>query len=90
MINDPVGLKAEYIEGVQNVYADTISRTYSKPNTPLSFYQLQEFPHIKSWTRFHPTQEFLSTVYSALFEGQELGLCLTKTLVHFSYDKIIS
>ena len=45
MINNHVGLKAKYIEGVQNVHADAISRTYSKPNKPLSFYQLfQDFP----------------------------------------------
>ena len=40
MINNPVGLKAEYIEGFRNVHADAISRTYLKHNKPLFFYQL--------------------------------------------------
>ena len=38
MISNPIGLKAEYIEGKRNVHADAISRIYSKPNKPLSFY----------------------------------------------------
>ena len=45
MINNPVGLKAEYIEGVLNIHADAISRTYSKPNKPLSFHKLFRTSH---------------------------------------------
>ena len=57
MINNPVGLKAEYIEGVRNIHTVAISRTYSNPNKILSFYQIfQDFPQMKSWTRFHPVK----------------------------------
>ena len=85
MINNPVGLKAEYIEGVRNLHTDAISRTYSNPNKILSFYQIfQDFPQIKSWTKFHPSQGLLSTIYSALIEGREPRLCVTKTLGNFS------
>ena len=38
MINNPEGLKVEYIEGVRNVHVDAISRKYSRPNKPLSLY----------------------------------------------------
>ena len=90
MINNPVGLKAECIEGVRHVHADDISRIYSKPNKPLTFYQsFQDFPQMKSWTRFHPSQELRSAIYSALLEGREPGLCLTKTLGHFIHNKTV-
>ena len=90
MINNPVGLKAKYIKGVRNVHADAILRIYSNPNKPLSFYQLfQDFSQMKSWARSHSIQELLSNIYFALLEGREPGLCLTKTLGHFSQEKII-
>ena len=45
IINIPVGLKAEYIEGVLNVLADAISCTYSSSYSKLSLKKLfQEFP----------------------------------------------
>ena len=91
MINNPVGLRAEHIPGEKNVLADAISRTYSSIYSKLSFNKLfQEFPQMKSWIRFHPSQELLSIIYSGLLEGQDKGLCLPKNLGHFVQDRIIS
>ena len=56
MINNPVGLKADYIEGIKNILADRISRLYSNSAIPPSFTSLmQEFPKMKSWNRFLPS-----------------------------------
>ena len=83
------GLKAEHIPGEKNVLADAISRTYSSTYSQLSFDKLfQEFPLMKSWNRFHPSQELLSILFSGLLEGQDKGLCLPKKLGHFVQDKI--
>ena len=60
MINNPVGLKAEHIAGVKNVLADAISRIYSSTYSKISFNKLfQEYPQMKLWNRFHPSQELL-------------------------------
>ena len=84
MINDPVGFKVDYIEGSKNILADRISRLYSNSATPPSFTSLiQEFPQMKLWNIFLPSPELLSTLYSALLEGREPGLCLPKKLGHF-------
>jgi len=88
MMNNPVGIRAEHIAGDLNILADAISRTYSSSYSKLSFDKLfQEFPYLKSWNRFHPSQELLSTLYSGLLEGQDQGLCLPKRLGHFAQDK---
>ena len=85
MINNPVGIKADFIPGVNNVLADAISRTYSNSTSPPSFINLfKEFPEMKSWERFHPSQELLSLLFSALLDYLEPGLCHPKTLGHFS------
>ena len=91
MINNPVGLKAEHIAGINNVLVDAISRIYSSTYSKLSFNKLfQEFPQMKSWNRFHPSQELLSIIFSGLLEGQDKGLCLPKNLGHFIQDKVTS
>ena len=88
MMNNPVEIKAEHIAGELNILADAISRTYSSSYSKLSFDNLfQEFPQMKLWNRFHPSQELLSAIYLGLLEGQDQGLCLPKTLGHFSQDK---
>ena len=47
MINNSVGIKAEYIEEVHSTYTNTIPRTYSKLIKPFYFEQLfQEFLQI--------------------------------------------
>ena len=49
MINNPVGLQAEFIPGIDNALADQISRVYSKPNSTIFFRSLtQEFLEILS------------------------------------------
>ena len=88
MMNNPVGIKAEHIAGELNILADAISRTYSSSYSKLSFDNLfQEFPQMRLWNRFHPSQELLSAIYLGLLEGQDQGLCLPKILGHFSQDK---
>ena len=88
MINNPVGLQAEHIAGDKNVLADNISRIYTSPHSKFCFKKLfQEYPQMKSWNRFHPSQELLSFLYSGLLMGQDQGLCPPKHLGHFAQDK---
>ena len=90
MINNPVGITAEHIAGINNILADAISRIFSQNNSTLSFKKLmQEFPMMKSRNRFLQSQEFLSALYSELLEVREPGLCLPKTLGHFTQEKNI-
>ena len=90
MINNPVGIKAEYIAGKSNVLADAISRVYTNLYSNTSFKNiLQEFPQMKLWKRFHPSQELLSRLYSALLQGQDQGLCPINKLGHFALDSNI-
>ena len=91
MLNNPVGIKADHIAGLLNILADRISRLYSKSKTPPSFTSLmQDCRQMKSWNRFLPSQELLSSLYSALLEGREPDLQQIKTLGHFVPGKIIS
>ena len=90
MINNPLGIKTDYIKGETNVLADSISRVFtSSSNT--SFYKLhQTFPYLKFWMRFHPSHELLSAIYSALLTGLDPGISQIKKLGHFSRDNNIS
>ena len=88
MINNPLGFKADYIEGSSNILADSISRTVASSN--YSFNDLfQNFPQINSWMRFHPSQELLSYLFSALLTGLDQGLTPIKKLGHFTQGNII-
>ena len=90
MINNPVGLKAEHIAGESNVLADKISRIYNSSYSEISFHNLfQEYPQMKSWSRFHPSQELLSSLYSGLLMEQDQGLCPLKKLGQFAQDSSI-
>ena len=54
LINNPVGMKAKYIEIIRNIHADAISRIYSKSNKPLSFNNFsrkQKIPRISNTSR---------------------------------------
>ena len=91
MINNPVGIKADHIAGSQNILADTISRVYTSSYSKHCFAKLfQEFPQMKSWKRFHPSQELLSLLYSILLEEQDQGLWHPKNLGHFAPGNNIS
>ena len=90
MINNPVGLKAEHIAGESNTLADKLSRIYNSSLSEYSFQNLfQEYPQMKSWNRFHPSQELLSYLYLGLLKEQDHGLCPPKQLGHFALDKNI-
>ena len=84
MINNPVGIKAEHIAGSSNVLADAISRVYDTSFSENSFIKIfQDFPQMRSWKRFHPSQELLLILYLALLQGQDQGLCPPNKLGHF-------
>ena len=88
MINNPLGLSTEYIPGEDNVLADTISRIYSSSSNDKSFELLfKNFPQIKLWQRFQPSQELLSAIYLALLQEQDQGLCPPKNLGRFTQDR---
>ena len=90
MINNPLGFKAEHIAGTNNILADKISRIYNTSFSKTSFTKLfQEFHQLRSWKRFHPSQELLFYLYSGLLTGQDHGLCPPKNLGHFAPDNNI-
>ena len=91
MINNPVFIKAEYIEGHKNTLADAISRVFLSSTLFNSFDTLhQEFPQIRTWKRFHPSQELLSALYLALSRGLDRGIEPLNNLGHFEQGKITS
>ena len=90
MINNPLGIIADYIPGELNVLADAISRVYTKSPSISCLNELfQEFPQLKCWNRSHPSQELLSALYLGLLKGQDPGLSLPKNLGHFDQGKSI-
>ena len=91
MMNYSVNLKVKHISGVNNVLVDSILSIYLQHNSVVSFDNLmQKFPQMKSWSRFHPSQELISTIYSELLVGQGPGCFIPKTLGHFSQDRSVS
>ena len=69
MINNPVNIKTDSIVGLLNILTNRISLLYSKSKNPPSFTsRMQDLPQIKSWNIFLSSQEFLSSLYSALLE----------------------
>ena len=70
MMNQNLGVDAQFIEGTKNVLADRISRVHKK-NSFLDFKILkQEFPQLESSRRFHPAPALLSEIYRALCTGK--------------------
>ena len=63
MMNQNLGINAQFIEGAKNVLADRISRAHEK-NSFLDFKILkQEFPQLESSQRFHPAPELLLEIF---------------------------
>ena len=84
MIDSPVGIKADYIQGVQNKTADSISRVYSNSSTPPSYSSLlAQIPKLRSYARFHPSPELLSLLYSMLLGESNSDPQLPNRLGHF-------
>ena len=84
MITPPLGLSGDYIQGVDNVIADSISRVYSNTNEIPSYDSLlQNFPQLRTYQRFQPSPEFLSLIYSALLLEPSKELQLPSKLGHF-------
>jgi hypothetical protein len=90
MLNNSLGIKTDYIEGINNTLADAISRVFPSDTQSSSFYILQQnFPQLRHWKRFHPSAELLSHLYSGLLTGQDPGILQIKNLGHYSHDKLI-
>ena len=84
MINSPLGLSGDYIQGVDNVIADSISRVYSNTNEIPSYTSLlQKLPQLRTYQRFQPSPDFLSLIYSALLLEPNRELLLPSKLGHF-------
>ena len=67
MINNPVGITSGYINTLDNVIADRISRILREKLIPLEFHKLsQEFPALQHCRRFQPSSELISLVMEAL------------------------
>ena len=89
MINNQLGFKADYIQDINNILADSISRVFASSNT--SFDTLfQNVLQIVLLRRFHPSHELLSHLFFALLTGQDHALIQIKNLGHFTRGKIIS
>ena len=72
MINNPIGIEAKHIAGINNNLADAISRVYTSSYSKLSFTKVfQEFPQMRSWNRSHP-----------------LNNCFVTSAQHYQWDKI--
>ena len=85
MITSPLGLSGDYIQGVDNVIADSISRVYSNTNEIPSYDSLlQNFPQLRTYQRFQPSPEFLSLIYLALLLEPSKELQLPSKLGHFT------
>ena len=87
MINNPIGIEAKHIAGIKKNLADAISRVYTSSYSKLSFTKVfQEFPQMRSWNRFLPSQDLLSYLCSSLSVGQR-SLCPPKLFRHFVQGK---
>ena len=65
MINSPLGLSGDYIQGVNNVIADSISRLYSNTSKIPSYDSLLEkLPQLRTYQRFQPSPKFLSLSFT--------------------------
>ena len=87
-INNSLGLNTDFIPGIENIVADTISRLHpiagSAPDFSILF---QEFPGLRTCRRFQPSAKLLSDLMHALLTGLNPGIPQAKTLGHFSPAK---
>ena len=83
MMNQNLGINAQFIEGAKNVLADRISRVHEK-NSFLDFKILkQEFPQLESSRRFHPAPALLSEICQALCAGKAGDMTSKAMTGHF-------
>ena len=67
MINNPVGITSNYINTLDNVIADRLSRILRENLIPFEFEKLsQEFPELRRCRRFRPSSELVSLLMEAL------------------------
>ena len=89
MMNNPVGLSAEYINTKHNCIADDISRFKSETKILLSAPELlQKYPSLGACRRFHPSRELLSYIMDALLLKQLPRPMKVRQLVHKNPGKI--
>ena len=73
MINNDVGINAAHIDTKRNEIADRISRIKRESNAIPEFQHLmQDFPQLRSCSRFHPSAELVSLVMDALLQERSI------------------
>ena len=81
LLNNRLGINAQYLEGARNIIADRISRIHKNTHAKFDFGQLlQEFPQLGGCRRFHPSQELLLAITTALSKKQHPNLQQIKVL----------
>ena len=89
-LNNPLGLNADFIAGIDNIVADMISRLHPVPGTGPNFSALfQAFPSLTACRRFHPSPELLSRLMQALLSEAAPVIPPPKTLGHFTQGNSI-
>jgi hypothetical protein len=67
MIQNPIGINAEWIEGIKNKIPDYISRFKKQTNKLCDFDHLKQvFPELTCCCRFQPSKKLLSMIYDAV------------------------
>jgi hypothetical protein len=87
MINNPMGLNASHVAGVDNVIADRISRVHTSHTNPEFDTLMQEFPNLRSCRRFHPSPKLVSQISQALLCGLAVDPTKPQPKGHFEVAK---
>ena len=90
MINNPMGLNAAHVAGVENILADRISRIHTSNTNPEFDKLMQEFPTLQSCRRYHPSPKLVSQISQALLSGLAVDPTKPQPKGHFEAAKAIS
>jgi hypothetical protein len=90
MINNPLGLNASHVAGVDNIIADRISRVHPSNTNPEFAVLMQEFPTLKSCRRYHPNPKLVLQISQALLSGLAVDPTKQQPKGHFAAAKVIS
>lgn len=87
-MNNRLGLNAQFLAGENNTIADRISCVHPVYGNAPDFHKIiQEFPNLANCQRFHPSQDLLLCLYSALLKGQASAERLPNNLGHWTAGK---
>jgi hypothetical protein len=90
MINNPLGLNASHVAGVDNIIADRISRVHPSNTNPEFAGIMQEFPTLKSCCRYHPNPKLVLQISQALLSGLAVDPTKQQPKGLFAAAKVIS